>query len=201
MSMSAEIPILSREESIAKHRQFKAKIDAAAAIREAARLEQERKEREARLAREAEERAKAEAAAAAWLTAKQKADTAVNAGREHAARIWFKITDEVDPEVEHRRKISIESIQRAVCQEWKIRITDMVSARRTGDLVLPRHVAMFLAKHMTLKSLPEIGRRFGGRDHTVPLYAFRKISRMIDEDAALKSRVAAVAASFGVDLV
>jgi chromosomal replication initiator protein len=64
-----------------------------------------------------------------------------------------------------------------------------LSSRRTANVVRPRQVAMYLAKTMTLRSLPEIGRRFGGRDHTTVLHAVRKIEGLVGSDASLAEEV------------
>ena len=67
-----------------------------------------------------------------------------------------------------------------------------MSARRTANVVRPRQVAMYLSKVMTLRSLPEIGRRFGGRDHTTVLHAVRKIEGLTGSDEALREDVRAL---------
>lgn len=72
------------------------------------------------------------------------------------------------------KRIKIEDIQRVVARHYGVARTDMLSARRTQNLVRPRQMAMYLCKTLTLRSLPEIGRRFGGRDHTTVLHAVRK---------------------------
>ena len=87
--------------------------------------------------------------------------------------------------VEDNRKIRIEDIQRAVSRHYNVSRTDMLSNRRTRVIVKPRQIAMYLAKIMTPRSLPEIGRRFGGRDHTTVLHAVRKVESMIAEDGQL----------------
>jgi len=86
-------------------------------------------------------------------------------------------------------KISIERIQQAVACTYNISSMDMRSARRTANIVRPRQVAMYLAKTLTLRSLPEIGRRFGGRDHTTVLHAVRKIEALVSKDVALSDEV------------
>ena len=63
------------------------------------------------------------------------------------------------------------------------------ASRRTANVVRPRQVAMYLAKTLTLRSLPEIGRRFGGRDHTTVLHAVRKIEALVSRDVALSEEV------------
>ena len=73
------------------------------------------------------------------------------------------------------KRIKIEDIQRVVARQYNVSRSDLLSSRRTANVVRPRQVAMYLAKTLTLRSLPEIGRRFGGRDHTTVLHAVRKI--------------------------
>ena len=87
--------------------------------------------------------------------------------------------------VEDNRKIRIEDIQRAVSRHYNVSRTDMLSNRRTRVIVKPRQIAMYLAKMLTPRSLPEIGRRFGGRDHTTVLHAVRKVETMISDDTQL----------------
>ena len=84
------------------------------------------------------------------------------------------------------KRMKIEDIQRAVARHYKLPRTDLLSARRTANVVRPRQIAMYLAKTLTLRSLPDIGRRFGGRDHTTVLHAVRKITALIERDTALK---------------
>lgn len=73
-------------------------------------------------------------------------------------------------------QINIENIQKTVADFYKIKVADMYSRRRTANIALPRQIAMYLAKELTQKSLPDIGNMFGGRDHTTVLYAVRKIT-------------------------
>ncbi|WP_269581951.1 chromosomal replication initiator protein DnaA [Roseibium sp. Sym1] len=84
--------------------------------------------------------------------------------------------------VEEAQPIKIAVIQRIVSRHYEIARSDMLSRRRARVVVLPRQIAMYLAKEMTPRSLPEIGRRFGNRDHTTVLHAHRKISRMLPDD-------------------
>ena len=74
------------------------------------------------------------------------------------------------------RQISVENIQKTVADYYKIKVADMYSKKRPNNIARPRQIAMYLAKEMTQKSLPEIGELFGGRDHTTVLHAVRKIS-------------------------
>ena len=83
------------------------------------------------------------------------------------------------------RKISLEDIQKKVAAHYSIKLADMSSERRVRQVALPRQVAMFLAKKLTTLSLPEIGKNFGGRDHTTVLHAVKKIEQTLKEDAKL----------------
>lgn len=83
------------------------------------------------------------------------------------------------------RKISVEEIQKKVAAHYSIKLADMFSERRARQVALPRQVAMYLAKKLTTMSLPEIGKNFGGRDHTTVLHAVRKIEQTINEDASI----------------
>lgn len=74
-------------------------------------------------------------------------------------------------------QITVENIQKTVADYYKIKVADMYSKRRPNNIALPRQIAMYLAKELTQKSLPEIGELFGGRDHTTVLHAVRKIGR------------------------
>jgi chromosomal replication initiator protein len=87
------------------------------------------------------------------------------------------------------KRIKIEDIQRVVARQYNVSRSDLLSSRRTANVVRPRQVAMYLAKTLTLRSLPEIGRRFGGRDHTTVLHAVRKIEALVAKDAALSDEV------------
>ncbi|HET7773676.1 MAG TPA: chromosomal replication initiator protein DnaA [Burkholderiaceae bacterium] len=84
-----------------------------------------------------------------------------------------------------RGQISIEVIQKTVADYYKIKVADMYSKRRPANIAVPRQVAMYLAKELTQKSLPEIGELFGGRDHTTVLHAVRKIGTERGKDAQL----------------
>lgn len=87
------------------------------------------------------------------------------------------------------RRVKIEDIQRIVARQYNVSRADLLSARRTANVVRPRQVAMYLAKTLTLRSLPEIGRRFGGRDHTTVLHAVRKIENLVGSDNALAEEI------------
>jgi chromosomal replication initiator protein len=90
------------------------------------------------------------------------------------------------------RRVKIEDIQRVVARQYNVSRSDLLSSRRTANVVRPRQVAMYLAKTLTLRSLPEIGRRFGGRDHTTVLHAVRKIENLIGNDTSLADEIEAL---------
>ena len=87
------------------------------------------------------------------------------------------------------KRIRIEDIQRAVSRHYNVSRTELLSNRRTRAIVRPRQIAMYLAKMLTLRSLPEIGRRFGGRDHTTVLHAVKKIEGLSDTDEKLAREI------------
>jgi chromosomal replication initiator protein len=87
------------------------------------------------------------------------------------------------------KHVRIEDIQHVVARQYNVSRADLLSSRRTTNVVRPRHVAMYLAKILTLRSLPEIGRHFGGRDHTTVLHAVRKIDAVISNDTALAQEI------------
>lgn len=87
------------------------------------------------------------------------------------------------------RRVRIEDIQRVVAKQYNVSRADILSSRRTHTVVMPRQIAMYLAKQLTLRSLPEIGRRFGGRDHTTVLHAVRKIDGLVGTDGNLAGEI------------
>jgi len=87
------------------------------------------------------------------------------------------------------RRIRIEEIQKVVAGHYNVSKHDLLSARRTRAIVRPRQIAMYLAKSMTPRSYPEIGKRFGGRDHTTVLHAVRKVEELAAADAALAQEI------------
>ncbi len=87
------------------------------------------------------------------------------------------------------KKVKIEDIQRLVANHYNVSRQDILSSRRTATVVRPRQIAMFLSKALTPRSYPEIGRRFGGRDHTTVLHAVRKIEEMAQKDSSLASEI------------
>lgn len=87
------------------------------------------------------------------------------------------------------KRVKIEDIQRLVANHYNVSRADILSSRRTATVVRPRQIAMYLSKTLTLRSLPEIGRRFGGRDHTTVLHAVRKIDGLMGEDTSLAGEI------------
>jgi chromosomal replication initiator protein len=88
-----------------------------------------------------------------------------------------------------QRRITIDEIQRRVSDHYRIKQAEMSSARRAREVARPRQVAMYLAKQLTPRSLPEIGRRFGGRDHTTVIHAVKQIEKLRQTDAELDADV------------
>lgn len=107
----------------------------------------------------------------------------------HATLVGRDISLEMTQEVLHDllratdRRVTIEEIQKRVAEHYNIRLSDMHSARRARAVARPRQVAMYLAKQLTTRSLPEIGRKFGGRDHTTVMHAVKKVEELRSLDA------------------
>ena len=113
----------------------------------------------------------------------------------HTTLVNRPVTLETTHEVLHDllrandRKVTIEEIQKRVAEHFNIRLADMHSARRARAVARPRQVAMYLAKQLTSRSLPEIGRKFGGRDHTTVMHAVRKVDELRAGDSAFSEDV------------
>lgn len=113
----------------------------------------------------------------------------------HAKLFGRPITLDTAPDVladilrSHDRRISIDDIQRKVAEHYNIKLSEMSSDRRSRAVARPRQVAMFLSKQLTQRSLPEIGRKFGGRDHTTVLHAVNKVTALMEEDGAFAEDV------------
>ena len=88
-----------------------------------------------------------------------------------------------------QRKVNIEEIQKKVAQHFNIKVSDMSSARRSRTVARPRQIAMYLSKNLTSRSLPEIGRRFGNRDHTTVIHAVRKVEELRNKDVSFDEDV------------
>jgi len=83
------------------------------------------------------------------------------------------------------RKVTVEEIQRKVAEHFNIRMSDMIGPKRQRSIARPRQVAMYLSKSLTTRSLPDIGRRFGGRDHTTVMHGVRRIEELKLNDTQL----------------
>ena len=120
---------------------------------------------------------------------------ALNRVSAHASLIGRDITLESVQEVlhdlirAHDRRVTIEEIQKKVAAHFNIRTSDMHSARRARSVARPRQVAMYLAKQLTSRSLPEIGRKFGGRDHTTVMHAVKKVDELRERDPSFAEDV------------
>ena len=91
--------------------------------------------------------------------------------------------------VEKNRELTVEEIQKTVAAHFSIKISDLKSAKRLKALVLPRQIAMYLSRILTSCSYPEIGERFGGKDHSTIIHAIKKIEKHMEEDFQLRSTV------------
>jgi chromosomal replication initiator protein len=120
---------------------------------------------------------------------------ALNRVVAHATLVGRPVTMETVQEVLHDllrandRRITVEDIQKAVATHYNIKVSDMHSARRSRSVARPRQVAMYLSKKFTTKSLPDIGRRFGGKDHTTVMHAVKRVDELIGTDAEFCSDV------------
>ncbi|WP_126978865.1 chromosomal replication initiator protein DnaA [Frigidibacter oleivorans] len=83
------------------------------------------------------------------------------------------------------RRVTVEEIQRKVAEHYNVRLSDLIGPKRVRTIARPRQIAMYLCKHMTTRSLPEIGRRFGGRDHTTIMHGIRKVEELRGQDQQL----------------
>ncbi len=114
----------------------------------------------------------------------REVEGALNRIVAHATLVGRSVNLEVTQEVLHDllrandRRVTIDDIQKRVAEHFNVRVADMHSARRARAVARPRQVAMYLAKQLTSRSLPEIGRKFGGRDHTTVMHAVKKIEEL-----------------------
>jgi chromosomal replication initiator protein len=93
---------------------------------------------------------------------------------------------------------TVAEIIKAVCFDFKMRKVDLISLRRTKDVMLPRHIATWMARRYTLLSLPQIGRAMGGKDHTTILNSWRKIERLRARDTDLQARLDKICKMVGI---
>ena len=113
----------------------------------------------------------------------------------HAQLVGGEITLETTQDLlsdllrSRERRITIDEIQKKVAERFQIRMADMSSARRSRAVARPRQVAMYLAKQLTSRSLPEIGRAFGGRDHTTVMHAVKRVEELMQSDSAFSEDV------------
>lgn len=118
-------------------------------------------------------------------------EMALNRVAAHSTLIGRSISLEMVQEVlrdvlrANDRRVTIDEIQRRVAEHYNIKLSEMSSERRARAVARPRQVAMFLSKQLTQRSLPEIGRKFGGRDHTTVMHAVRKIEQLRDSDPGI----------------
>lgn len=109
-------------------------------------------------------------------------------------RQWFQIVDESE------REPFLTEIVIAVCNHFNVSRMDICSQRRTARVVLPRQIIYYLSRTLTKRTLPEIGRRLGNRDHTSVLFGYRKIDKLRRSDPKLDADLCALAASLGGNL-
>lgn len=120
---------------------------------------------------------------------------ALNRVVAHATLVGRPVTLETTQEVLHDllrandRRISIDDIQKQVAGHYNIKVSDMHSARRSRAVARPRQVAMYLSKKLTSKSLPEIGRKFGGKDHTTVMHAVKRIEELMAGDQEMANDI------------
>ena len=95
----------------------------------------------------------------------------------------------------NNRRVTVEDIQKQVASYYNIRTADMFSARRSRTVARPRQIAMYLSKDLTTFSYPEIGRRFGGRDHTTIMHAVRKVGELLSDDAEIADDISTLKAN------
>jgi len=87
------------------------------------------------------------------------------------------------------RRTTIDQIQKKVAEHFNVKLSDMHSSRRSRTVARPRQIAMFLSKNLTTRSLPEIGRKFGGRDHTTVIHAIKKVKELVKNDSSLSEDI------------
>ncbi|MBL4800955.1 MAG: chromosomal replication initiator protein DnaA, partial [Emcibacter sp.] len=128
---------------------------------------------------------------------------ALNRMIAHATLIGREVTLEMTQEVlqdllrANVRRVSIDEIQRRVADYFNIRLSALLSARRARQVARPRQVAMYLSKQLTAKSLPDIGRQFGGRDHTTVMHAVKRIDELRLVDSVLEEDIQHLERIFG----
>ena len=128
-------------------------------------------------------------------TSVRELEGALNRVVAHSQLVGRDITLETCQDVLHDllrasdRRVTIEEIQKRVAEHFNVRVADMHSARRSRAVARPRQVAMYLSKQLTTRSLPEIGRKFGGRDHTTVIHAVKKVEELRQTDSTFAEDV------------
>ncbi len=113
----------------------------------------------------------------------------------HATLVGREITIDVVQEVlsdllrSNEKFITIESIQKKVCEFYSVKLSDLTSSKRKKEIATARQIAMYLSKELTTKSLPEIGRNFGGKDHSTVIHAVKRVKENLDNDPAFRKDV------------
>jgi hypothetical protein len=160
-------------------------------------LHQARKARLQRIAaRAAEHAAHARLSSLARGRAAGAKPAAPHGGDRDYERAWaFEILGLRDVGDLPPRKLKVEDIQRATALHFGVDRSDIVSTRHARDVARPRQLAMYLARQLTAKSYPDIGRRFGGRDHSTVLRAVRQIEELLAHDGGLADAVSRIRAA------
>ena len=91
--------------------------------------------------------------------------------------------------VEQNKEITVENIQKIIANHFQIKTSDLKSAKRLKTIVLPRQIAMYISRKLTSASYPEIGAKFGGKDHSTVIHAINKINKAIEDDLQLRSTI------------
>jgi chromosomal replication initiator protein len=91
--------------------------------------------------------------------------------------------------VEKNKEITVEEIQKVVAQHFSLKVADLKSPKRLKALVLPRQIAMYLSRQLTSQSFPEIGDKFGGKDHSTIIHAIKKVEKLMEDDFQLRTTV------------
>ena len=120
---------------------------------------------------------------------------AINRIEAHSSLIKRPVTVELVQDIlhdvlrAHDRRVTIEEIQKKVSEHFNIKLSEMFSPRRARSVARPRQIAMYLCKQLTSRSLPEIGRKFGNRDHTTVMHAVRKVDELMSIDTSISDDV------------
>lgn len=108
---------------------------------------------------------------------------------DYYPRMWFWDLIVLSPKKDSASRPTIKQIIKVVCDHYGVTPTDILSARRTYNVTRPRQIVMYLARSLTLRSLPEIGRMIGNRDHTTVLHGARKIAGFVESSDEMKAAI------------